>query len=59
MKGSGLWFFAAHFETRVVNEETHNLDDWPALRERMRAVRRAGVGQDTPYLRILRRFVPE
>ena len=23
------------------------------------ALRRAGAGQDTPYLRILRRFVPE
>jgi len=34
-------------------------DDWLALREQMRAVRRAGAGQDTPYLRILRRFAPE
>ena len=39
--------------------ETLKADDWLALRERMRAVRRAGAGQDTPYLRILRRFVPE
>ena len=39
--------------------ETLKPDDWLALRERMRAVRRAGAGQDTPYLRILRRFVPE
>jgi WD40 repeat protein len=33
--------------------------DWLALRERMREVRRAGAGQDTPYLSILRRYVPE
>ena len=39
--------------------ETLKTDDWLALRERMRAVRRASAGQDTPYLRILRRFVPE
>ncbi len=39
--------------------ETLKPDDWFALRERMRAVRRAGAGQDTPCLRILRRFVPE
>ena len=42
--------------------ETLKPDDWLALRERMREVRRAGAGQDTPYLRILRilrRFVPE
>ena len=39
--------------------ETLKPDDWLALREWMRAVRRAGAGQDTPCLRILRRFVPE
>jgi WD40 repeat protein len=39
--------------------ETLKQDDWLALREQMRAVRRAGDGQDTPYLRILSRFVPE
>ncbi len=39
--------------------ETLKPDDWLALRKRMREVRRAGAGQDTPYLRILRRFVPE
>ena len=40
--------------------ETLKPDDWLALRERMRAVRRAGAaGPETPYLRILRRFVPE
>ena len=39
--------------------ETLKPDDWLALREWMRAVRRASAGQDTPYLRILRRFVPE
>ena len=39
--------------------ETLKPDDWLALRERMRAVRRAGAGQDTPYLRIIRRYVPE
>ena len=39
--------------------ETLKTDDWLALRERLRAVRRASAGQDTPYLRILRRYVPE
>ena len=39
--------------------ETLKAADWLALRERMRAVRRVGAGQDTPYLRILRQFVPE
>lgn len=34
-------------------------DDWLALRERMREVKRASKGQDTPYLRILRRYVAE
>jgi hypothetical protein len=39
--------------------ETLKTDDWLALRERMRAVRRANAGQDTPYLSILRRYVPD
>ena len=39
--------------------ETLKPDDWLALRERMREVRRASAGQDTPYFRILRRFVSE
>ena len=39
--------------------ETLKPEDWLALRARMRAVRRAGAGQDTPYLRFLRRYVPE
>ena len=39
--------------------ETLKPDDWLALRERMRAVRSASAGPDTPYLRILRRYVPE
>ena len=39
--------------------ETLKPDDWLALRERMRAVRRAGAGQETPYLRILLCFVQE
>ena len=39
--------------------ETLKPEDWLALRERMRAVRRASAGQDTPYLHILRRFVTE
>ena len=39
--------------------ETLTPDDWLALREQMHAVRRTSAGQDTPYLRILRRFVPE
>jgi hypothetical protein len=34
-------------------------NDWLALRERMRGVRHASAGQDTPYLPILRRLVPE
>ena len=39
--------------------ETLKPEDWLALLERMLEVRRAGAGQDTPYPRILRRFVPE
>lgn len=39
--------------------DTLKPEDWLALRERMRGVRRASAGQDTSYLRILRRFVPE
>jgi hypothetical protein len=39
--------------------ETLKLDDWLALRKRMRELRRASAGQNTPYLRILRRYVPE
>ena len=39
--------------------EALKTDDWLAQRERLRVVRRAGAGQNTPYLRILRRFVPE
>jgi hypothetical protein len=39
--------------------ETLKPADWLALRERLRAVRRASTGQDTPYLSILRRYVPE
>ena len=39
--------------------ETLKPDDWLALQERMRAVRRASAGQDTPYLRMLGRYVPE
>jgi dipeptidyl aminopeptidase/acylaminoacyl peptidase len=38
--------------------ETLKPDDWLALRERMRAVRRGSAALDTPYLRILRRHVP-
>jgi dipeptidyl aminopeptidase/acylaminoacyl peptidase len=34
-------------------------DDWLTLREKMRTVVRTSVGKDTPYLRILRRFVRE
>ena len=33
--------------------------DWLALRERLRGVLRASAGQDTPYLRILRKYVRE
>jgi hypothetical protein len=39
--------------------ETLKPEDWLALRERLRAVRKAGAAEDTPYLRILRRYVPE
>ena len=39
--------------------ETLKPDDWLALRDRMRAVRHASAGQDTPYLRLLLRYVPE
>jgi serine/threonine protein kinase len=34
-------------------------DDWLAVRDKMRALLRTSAGKDTPYLRILRRFVPE
>jgi hypothetical protein len=34
-------------------------DDWLPLRDKMRALVRTSAGKDTPYLRILRRFVPE
>jgi WD40 repeat protein/serine/threonine protein kinase len=39
--------------------ETLQPDDWFALRERMRAMRRANAGRETPYLQVLRRFVTE
>jgi WD40 repeat protein len=39
--------------------ETLSAGDWLALRERLRAIRHSTVNQGTPYLRILRRFVPE
>ena len=34
-------------------------EDWLTLRERMRVVRRASAGHDTPYLHALRRFVTD
>ena len=34
-------------------------DDWLALQKQLRAVRQANTGVDTPYLRILRRFLPD
>lgn len=37
--------------------ETIKTVDWLALRERLRGVMRLSAEQDTPYLRILRRFV--
>ena len=39
--------------------ETLKAEDWLALRERLRAVRRGSVGTDTPYLAILRKYVRE
>ena len=33
--------------------------DWLVLRERLRGVRRASASADTPYLRILRKYVRE
>ena len=39
--------------------ETLKTADWLALRERLRAVRRASASADTPYLRILRKYVRE
>jgi hypothetical protein len=33
--------------------------DWLALRERLRGVLRASPSADTPYLRILRKYVHE
>ena len=39
--------------------ETLKAEDWLALRERLRAVRRASAGTDTPYLAILRKYVRE
>ena len=34
-------------------------DDWLALRVLMRSKRKVTAGQDTPYVRLLRRLVPE
>ncbi len=39
--------------------ETLRAADWLALREKLRAVLRASVNADTPYLRILRKYVRE
>jgi hypothetical protein len=39
--------------------ETLKPSDWLALRERLRGVQRASAGADTPYLRILRKYVRE
>ncbi len=39
--------------------ETLKPVEWLALRERLRAVLRSSAGVDTPYIRILRRWVPE
>jgi hypothetical protein len=39
--------------------ETIKTADWLALRERLRAVRRANASADTTYLRILRKYVRE
>ena len=46
------------YEGRVTSwEAMTNLPK--ALRERLRAVLRSSAGVDTPYIRILRRWVPE
>ena len=37
--------------------ETLKPADWLALRERLRGVLRASASADTPYLRILRKYV--
>ena len=37
--------------------ETLKTADWLALRERLRGVLRASASADTPYLRILRKYV--
>ncbi|MCX6878942.1 MAG: protein kinase [Verrucomicrobia bacterium] len=39
--------------------ETLQPAEWTELLERMKARRRATAGQETPYVRVLRRFVPE
>jgi hypothetical protein len=39
--------------------ETLKPVDWLALREGLRAVLRSSASVDTPYIRILRRWVPE
>ena len=39
--------------------ESLKTSDWLPLRERLRGVLRAAAGQDTPYLRALRTYVPE
>ena len=39
--------------------ETLKPGDWLALQQQLRAVRHADANKDTPYLRILRRFVAE
>ena len=39
--------------------ETLQAADWLALRERLRAVRRASANTDTPYLRLIRKYLRE
>ena len=39
--------------------ETLKAADWLALRERLRGVLRASANADTPYLRLLRKYVRE
>ena len=39
--------------------ETLQAADWLALREKLRAVLRTSANADTPYLRILRKYVRE
>ena len=59
------WFpdFLRYMAQMRLNEdgelETLKAADWLALREKLRAVLHASANADTPYLRILRKYVRE